>query len=544
MKKLTALLLAFVLLLGLFNLSNVAFASEEDAILTEVGTYPIVKEPIEMRILTISMPNVEDYATNDFTKFLEEKTGIKMIFETAGRDDWDQKINLAFGTDDYPDLVMFGAPNIAKYGVKEGMLIKLDELIESNMPNYVKGMGWDRINLTRQTDGHIYGIAALNECYHCSFAKKLWVNTMWLEKLGVEAPKTTEEFYEVCKKFMEVNPEGVAIGGANKGWHTKVEEWLINPFILATGSTLGLGKNPEGKVDTYVTKDEYREAIRYIKSLYDLNKAFYPGNFTQTEEDLRTLANQEGEPVLFLAAGTISNHFDAVNAHEAYSHYKVLPPITGPSGVARATHLKYSGDMDGSFFITDKCKYPKAALRWIDYFFTTEGALSSQYGPVEGEDWILNPEGEKGLTGEPALYKVLNPYSNEPQNHDWQDVQVKFFPASFRFGESTNPDIDVTSPEGLEKLLLDESKFNMEPYAQQPGDWDVLPPVKFTEEQASDISTLRVSLESYIAENLAAFVTGSKDIESEWEAYIAGFEGLQLDKVLGIYQEAYNKLSN
>ena len=87
MKKLTALFLALLLVVGLFNFSNTALASEpkEEDILNEVGTYPIVKEPITMRLFTINMPNVEDYATNDFTKFMEEKTGIKMIFETASR---------------------------------------------------------------------------------------------------------------------------------------------------------------------------------------------------------------------------------------------------------------------------------------------------------------------------------------------------------------------------------------------------------------------------------------------------------------------------
>lgn len=542
MKKLTALFLALLLVVGLLNFSNTALASEpkEEDILNEVGTYPIVKKPITMRLFTINMPNVEDYATNDFTKFMEEKTGIKMIFETASRDDWETKLNLAFGTDDYPDLVMFVTPNVAKYGVKEGMIRQLDDLIEKNMPNYVKGMGQERINLTRQTDGHIYGIASLNECYHCSFAKKLWANVMWLEKIGMGVPNTTEEFYEVCKKFLEINPNGIAIAGANKGWHTKVEESLINPFILASGSAQGLAMSPEGKIDTFVNKEEYREALRYIKSLHDL-KAFYPGNFTQTQEQLSALANQEGEPVLFLQSGTISNVFDATQAQETYSHYQVIPPLAGPKGVARATHMKYSGDFDGSFFVTDKCKYPQAALRWVDYFFTQEGALSSQYGAEEGKDWVANPEGKKGLTGEPALYEVLNAYSNEPQNHDWQDVQVKFFPASFRLGEATNPDVDKSTAEGLEKLLYDATKYEMEPYAQKEGDWDVLPRIKLTEEEATEIQTIAVELENYIAENRAAFVTGSKDIENDWAAYVEGLEKLQLEKYLNIYQTAYDR---
>lgn len=84
--------------------------SGSTGILTETGTYPIVKEPIELTLFCVSMPNVEDFATNDFTKFMEEKTGIKINFETGSRDDWETKLNLAFSTGDYPDMIMFASP--------------------------------------------------------------------------------------------------------------------------------------------------------------------------------------------------------------------------------------------------------------------------------------------------------------------------------------------------------------------------------------------------------------------------------------------------
>ena len=46
--------------------------------LNPAGTYPIVKDgTLDMSLFTMSMPNVEDFATNDFTKFMEEKTGLR-----------------------------------------------------------------------------------------------------------------------------------------------------------------------------------------------------------------------------------------------------------------------------------------------------------------------------------------------------------------------------------------------------------------------------------------------------------------------------------
>ena len=119
-----------------------------------------------------------------------------------------------------------------RYGVKEGILLQLDDLIEANMPNYMANMG-EYIDATRQTGGHIYAICGLNECYHCMYAKKMWVNTYWLDKMGIDVPTTTDEFYDACKKFLEINPTGIAVGGAKDGWHARFEEWMTNAFILS-----------------------------------------------------------------------------------------------------------------------------------------------------------------------------------------------------------------------------------------------------------------------------------------------------------------------
>lgn len=53
----------------------------ENTLLTEAGTYPIVNEPISMKMMIISKSYIEDFETNDFTKYLEELTGIDLSFE-------------------------------------------------------------------------------------------------------------------------------------------------------------------------------------------------------------------------------------------------------------------------------------------------------------------------------------------------------------------------------------------------------------------------------------------------------------------------------
>lgn len=521
-------------------------AAGDDSNLNPVGTFPIVKTPEEYTIFSITAPNVEDMETNDFTKFYEEKTGIKIKWELATRDNWKEKLNLALSTNDYPDAIMWFSPDLPKYGVKEGVFIQLDDLIEENMPNYVKMLG-DSINTTRQTDGHIYSVGGVNECYHCMYAKKMWVNTMWLEKMDMEVPTTTEEFYNVCKKFLEINPKGIAIGGTvpGKGWHSSFEEFLLNSFTLAQAGSQSFNDwtvvDGSGKVITTANTEAYKEGVAWLKELYDLG-AIYEGDFTQTEEQLKTLVNQPDEPVLFLSTGTISNHIDAVANNELYGHYEVMSPLKGPKGVQNATYMKYSGVSDGGgLVITDKCENPAALLRWADWFYTTEGSLSSQFGAEEGKDWVLAPEGKVGLNGEPALYEILNIYSAEPQNHDWQDVGMPARPNDFRLGSATDADVDMKSADGLEALLYYSSKEKMEPYAQDPTVMDVLPGLKFTDEETTSIQTIGVEVAKSIAENRVAFITGKRDLDKEWDAYVKELDSMGLQTLLEVYQAAYDR---
>lgn len=525
-----------------------AVSEVSDSHLNPAGTYPIIKDgTMEMSVFTMSMPNVIDLETNDFTLYLEELTGINVTFYTGGRDDWEDKLNLLLQTNDYPDVILGVAPNIAKYGVEEGIFISLDEyLTEENVPNYLRVMEEFDLSVTRETDGKIYSIAGINDCYHCAHARKMWVHTEYLDAMGVEIPTTLEEFYDVCEKFMEYKPDGIAIAGGAQGWYSRFQDFLIDPFVFKpiksqtfiARDDVALNKTT-GEMECVATTDEYKEAMKYIRSLYDIG-AIYDGNFTQKGEQIKTLVNQADEPVLFFTVGTISDAIDSASNNELYRKYTAMAPLEGPDGVATAWTMPNYGVGSGAFVITDKCKDPEAALRWIDFFFSEIGDLSSQYGPEEGVDWVLNPEGKTGLNGNPALYEVLNTYSSEPQNHDWQDIGIRVATSSYRLGQAVDADVDPYAPEGLERLLFDASEELYAPYTDN-GSHIQLNELKVTDEERSSVSTIVVEIEKIIEETSVAFMTGSKDIDADWDNYIDSLEKAGLSKLLEVYTTAYNR---
>ena len=541
-KKVLSLALAASMIMGMS--ATTVFA--DDVELNPGGTYPVVKDgTLDMDVFTMTMPNVEDIQTNDFTKYLEELTGINMNFMTGGRDDWEDKLNMMLQSGDYPDVILGVSPNLAKYGVKEGMIIPLDDyLTEENVPNYLKTMEEYGLDMTREADGKIYSLANINVCYHCQYGRKMWVNKRYLDEMGVEIPTTTQEFYDVCEKFMEYKPNGIAVAGAAQGWFSRMQDWLLDAFTLMPGksSTLAVrdtvARDKEtGKAICVGTTDEYKEGLKFLKSLYDLG-ALYDGDFTQTAEQMKTLINQPDEPVLFFTLGTISDGIDAATNPDFYKDYVCMAPIEGPDGTRIAYQAPNPGVSSGAFAITDKCENPEAALRWVDFFYSATGDLCSQFGAEEGTDWVLNPEGKVGLNGEPAAYEILNLYTSETQNHDWQDIGIRVAPAAYRLGAAVDPDVDVTKSEGLEKLLYDASAELYEPYAGT-SNIELYDELKITDEESSNISVVAVEIEKIIEESTVGFITGAMDIDGDWDSYVDSVEKAGLADLLAMYDSAY-----
>ena len=125
-----------------------------------------------------------------------------------------------------------------------------------------------------------------------------------------------------------------------------------------------------------------KEGLKYIKSLYDLG-AVYEGNFFNSEDSLKSLVNQEGEPVLFFPRNYSAAYIDSSASSELYRHYEVLPPVEGPTGLRQTPFYRYDSVYENRFVVTDKCKYPEAALRLADWFYTDKTDLIAQYGSEE-----------------------------------------------------------------------------------------------------------------------------------------------------------------
>ena len=86
--------------------------------------------------------------------------------------------------------------------------------------------------------------------------------------------------------------------------------------------------------------------------------------------------------------------------------------------------------------------------------------------------------------------------------------------------------------------MLEETRVAYEPYARAIE--DLIPPLAFTTAQAAEVTELRLAIYDYVAQMTAEFVLGRQDLDAGWDNFVATLEGLGINRMAEIYQEAYD----
>ncbi|HZJ23963.1 MAG TPA: hypothetical protein VFD54_11675, partial [Anaerolineales bacterium] len=475
------------------------------------------------------------------TKYIEEKFNVNfdVVAGTTG-----DTLNLMLASGDYPNLIYksgFSMLDVVKYG-ELGVFVPLEDYIAKYAPNVTKAIE-ENPGLKAAVyapDGHIYMMPYWEECFHCAMSMKMWINTEWLKAVGMEMPTTTEEFEKVLVAFRDQDPNGngkkdeIPLTGYPNGWNNEPWDFLMNSFIYDTGAGSDYVYIDGDQVAFAPNKPEWREGLRYVKSLYDQG-LYDPQAFTQGEEQFKTLLNGEDEVVGAYAAGHLGMGVDPWASDEMLARankYEPLPPLKGPAGVQLSPYWPNRG-MDGSFAITNKASEEEAIafIKLLDWHYSEEGSISAWYGPKD-VGWTWAEPGDLGINGEPAIWKPIESQSAEFMTDlSWEPIF--YMPARLFLGWKSDQDIYTT--DGYERRLYLATEL-YEPYKPEH-----IPPggIYMTSEDSDTYAQLVVPIQNHVYLNSVAFIIGEKDIETEWDAYVAGFDDLQLDKYLEILQKYY-----
>ena len=507
------------------------------------GTFPIVDEKITMTAFLPTEPAaVDDYQDNDFTRYLEEKTNIYLELETAPFTEAVQKRNLLLASGDYPEIFIMGFSKFEQrfYG-SQGVFFPLNDFIAEYGVNTRKAFADYPLvedNMT-MPDGTIYALPDINDCFHCSYAQKMWIYRPWLEKLGLEMPATTEEFKEVLIAFRDGDPNGngikdeIPLSGSVSSWFAGVDGFIMNAFVYSHGNLAQSGIRmyvEKGKITAAFDQPGWRDGLRYMNDLY--SEGLLSGDsFTQDHNQYLQLGNNPDVVLMGAAAAGYMGNFTQVQGDSGrWLEYTVVPPLEGPEGIRFARYNPVYGS--GGWTVTDKAAHPEAAFRLGDAFYEPDLMLHSTQGR-EGIEWVWAEPGEIGINGRQAIWNALVPYGAGGRKSWWAQGGPQIMSRDFRLGQVRGEGVS------LEAILYEETREKMEPYQVDPR--MIVPPLSFDEDVSAEVVDLESALVTYVHEMIARFTIGDADIETEWEAYLAELNKIGLPRYIELVQEAYDK---
>ncbi|WP_168119518.1 extracellular solute-binding protein [Paenibacillus sp. HB172176] len=223
------------------------------------------EEPFKLSVMAMTASAETPKDDNEILNALEEATGTQLDFTWVPKAQIDEKTNLMLASGDLPQLMyiqslkspsIISAAESGAFWDVEPYLGDYPNLSQEN-PSIVNNI---------RIDGKQYGI------YKYSNLAQVGViyRKDWLNNVGMEEPKTPDEFYEMLKAFKTEDPD--KNGKDDTYGMVYYKESFLSFFrIIALwfGSPNIWGEDKDGNLVPDFMTDGYMEGLKFMKRLYD-----------------------------------------------------------------------------------------------------------------------------------------------------------------------------------------------------------------------------------------------------------------------------------
>lgn len=448
----------------------------------------------------------------------KEQTNVDIDLQIYAYENATEKLNLALNSGTYADVIggwTLSDAMVLTYGVEQGVFIPLEDIFAEYCPNItaILDLPGVREKMTAP-DGHIYTIPYV--CGDTTVGYSPYINSRWLENVGMDMPTTTDEFEAVLKAFKEQDANG-------NGDTTDEIPFSADPnnkHLEAMAGWFGLPMNKQGltvlddgETAFAATSTTYREFLSWFNKLYEQGLVDTE-IFTQDSATWEGKGNQDMYGVS-IAYGS-SEYAGYVQGVEK-SEYDALPVLNADNGGIWLRDTPGNSVYRTQAVITDNAEHPEIIARWFDNAFELENGIGCSIGPV-GVVTFKEGDGYRQIDS-----STLDEETQEKVSWGnlWPQSLPKYTPIGFKTIQD-NP-------------LYDEKKAVEELYEPNltegviESPWIEMDSVEIYSEYAS-------AIQDYFDQQQALFISGEKDVDDDavWEAYKKGYEGLGLSEYLRI----------
>lgn len=502
------------------------------------STLPLSEEQVELNIARMYYPGIRP-ATNDLWIWQDftEKSNIKVNWEDLPITTAGETLNLKLSTGDLPDAFYQCGPNIMQLVEmgEAGQFLPLEDLIEEHAPN-LKKLFEEHPDFRKacvMPDGHIYSLPYIQADYNDT-SVRWYVHKPTLDELGLEAPKTLEEFNNYLYKFKELRPDSYPLVMPDEAG--AMFQTLLGAYGLGTTGIQGVSqwidKGEDGNVRFIYTDDRYKEMLQQCAQWYK-DGIIHPEQFSKIE--LAKWQNMADNDLVGAFAWVVPEYI----GNEAAKEFIGVTQIEGPHGDKNVSWIDSNVRGILSFTMPSTNEHPVETIKWVDYWYGEEGYM---YGAIGEEGVTYNKEGDKYVWAPHVQEKVdelgkqVGPFQFCETWYGGWEPQYYGMPVS----EENNQKLY-----DLGYFLPAEEKFRID------GDdilnylpeeiWTAFIP---TVDEASELTDYTTDMGTYINEMQAKFISGAVDLEAGWEEYKETLNSMGLERYLEIKQAQYDRYKN
>ena len=486
MKKWLPLLLVAVMLIGM-----VPSATAESS----TGYYKGMDFSNHVSIEYMGWSNNGLDGTDSVFKKIEELFNMDLTYTSVPNGEYQNFSSMRLASGDIPTMFKVMVPNTAGLNIyrqfqDDGLIINYSEYVEKYQFDNLKAVleqSWTQ--QLKEEDGFYQFPNKVGPGMQGIFYRKDWA-----DELGLAQPTNYDELKEFLKAMVEADLDGNGTTGLTGVGILGLEN-IISGFTGKSGTYV----NVDGQ---WVHKSQvpgFIDGVKYLKDLYSeglLDPEFAMMSNTTIQEKMSS-----GRTATLLLNGTVSWWKSMETPLLAYKPDAELSAFSswpsGPAGEVRAGGANFFGTV----LISSQASEDEIvrALAFMDWTLTDEcydlfyyGIEGEQYNVVNGER-VINEEAKQAITFGRDLYLFYDLINNVSQykaltiqplidNKDWLATHVVFDEV---VGLSTDVTVEIGS-----------------------------------------------AIDDVYSAWMVDFITGAKDIDTQWDAYLAELEAAGLSRYL------------
>jgi putative aldouronate transport system substrate-binding protein len=504
---------------------------------------PIVDEEITIKVLYDRTTQHGDFENYWFIDYVAEKTGIRLEFELVEAAAWKERLAVAFASDSYPDVFMHGLTleQIAQYAA-DGYLVDLAPYIKEYAPETVTLYNEypELVMEITESDGKVFFMPSINASPRDLVTQyPAVINKQWIDNLGLEMPTSLDELYQVLKAFKEQDAD--LDGDPNNeipisSTYSAKANRLAVLVLTALGKVDKLHVVEDGEYVYVPATDAYLEYLKYMNKLYS-EQLLDNEYFTMTAEALNAK----------LSTGNVGlmgeSPYTFLPLKEDYTQYTSIALLSSDLNDTPMYPAQSACKLIwGTMAMTDKCEYPEAVVRLVDWFYTIEGSRAVRAGCEYGT-WTDEEGVQYG-------YEIITPAEDTEDGHLIAKLHMGDYSGYWacRLAEIGPTNLPFNSCDAVNDIIIGGDEMNLWLYNEVMDSGVVearkfgLPNVSFTYDENTQLS-MYLDLTNYVETMEAKFITGEISFD-EWGNYLAELERLGLEDMKAIYQAAYDRYAN